>query len=90
LATAAVALDLEDATVRTARIALGGVAYRPWRSHEAEAALVGRRLNEASAQVAARAAFATAVTHSGNAFKPELGRRTLVRALLQAQAMKVA
>ena len=87
VASAAVGVALDGAVVREARIGLGGVAYRPWRSHEAEAALVGKPLDEASATAAANAAFAGAVTHGGNAFKPELGRRTLVRALLQARAL---
>ena len=90
LASAAVALDLApDGTVTTARIGLGGVAAKPWRAHEAEAQLTGRRLDEQAAQQAAEAAFAGAVTHGDNDYKPELGRRALVRALLQAQAMEV-
>lgn len=88
-ASAAVALDIQGGAVRTARIALGGMATRPWRAREAEALLTGRRLDEAAAEAAADAAFAGAVTHQDNAFKPELGRRTLVRALLQAAAMRV-
>jgi xanthine dehydrogenase YagS FAD-binding subunit len=87
LASAAVGLAMEGDTVSQARIGLGGVAYRPWRSAEAEAALVGRPLTEAVAETAARVAFAEVVTHGGNRFKPELGRRTLVRALLQARDM---
>ncbi|PIK73405.1 FAD-binding molybdopterin dehydrogenase, partial [Methylobacterium frigidaeris] len=55
---------------------------------EAEDALRGQRLDEGSAAAAALAAFAGAVTHGENAFKPELGRRTLVRALLDAAAME--
>ena len=89
VASAAVALDIEDGAVRTARIALGGVAARPWRSREAEAALAGRPLDLAAARTAAAAAFAGAVTHGGNHLKPELGRRTLIRALLQAARMEV-
>jgi xanthine dehydrogenase YagS FAD-binding subunit len=88
LASAAVALDLEGDTIRDSRIALGGVATTPWRSREAEANLKGKVLNEASARSAAQAAFASAVTHGGNDFKPELGRRTLVRALLQAKTLE--
>jgi xanthine dehydrogenase YagS FAD-binding subunit len=89
LASAAVALDLAgDGAVRAARIALGGVATTPWRAREAEALLVGRPLTEASATEAAEAAFAGAVTHRGNAYKPELGRRTLVRALLAAARLE--
>ena len=89
LASAAVALDMDGDTVRSARIGLGGMAYVPWRSHEAEAALVGKPLTEANTEAAAHAAFAGALTHGGNDFKPELGRRTLVRALLQVKAMEV-
>ena len=89
LASAAVALDLDGETVREVRIALGGVATRPWRAHEAEAALKGRPLTSGSAREAADAAFAPAVTHGGNDYKPELGRRTLVRALLQAKTMEL-
>jgi xanthine dehydrogenase YagS FAD-binding subunit len=89
LATAAVALDLRDGVVNTARIGLGGVAYRAWRAHEAERALRGRKLDENSAGAAAEAAFIGAVTHGDNAYKVELGRRTLVRALLQAARMEV-
>ncbi len=88
LASAAVALDLDGDRVREARIALGGVHYRPRRSRDAEALLVGKPLTEASAEAAAHAAFAGAVVRDGNAYKPELGRRTLVRALLQARAME--
>ncbi len=87
-ASAAVALELEDGAVRTARIALGGVATRPWRAREAEAVLMGRPVDLKAAQAAAEAAFAGAVTHGGNDFKPELGRRTLTRALLQASKME--
>jgi xanthine dehydrogenase YagS FAD-binding subunit len=89
LASAAVALELDGGVVRQARIALGGLAYRPWRAHAAEAQLIGKPLDEANAQAAADAAFADAVTHGGNAFKPSLGRRTLVRALLETAAMEV-
>jgi xanthine dehydrogenase YagS FAD-binding subunit len=88
IASAAVALDLDGGTVRTARISLGGMAYRPWRAREAEALLVGKPLTEAAAQACARAALAGAVTHGGNDYKPELGRRTLARALMQAGKME--
>lgn len=90
LASAAVALDLApDGTVRTARIGIGGLAAKPWRSHDAEAALTGRVIDETTAAMAADAAFAGAVTHSETGFKPELGRRTLVRALLEAGAREI-
>jgi xanthine dehydrogenase YagS FAD-binding subunit len=90
LATAAVALQLEGARVLAVRIGLGGVAYRPWRAHAAESVLTGQILDESTAEAAAQAAFAGAVTHGDNVFKPALGRHTLVRALLQARAMQPA
>jgi len=89
LASAAVALELDGDRVRTARVALGGVATKPWRAREAEALLTGKPLDEANTQAAARAAFATAQGRGANAFKIELGRRTLVRALNQAAALRV-
>jgi xanthine dehydrogenase YagS FAD-binding subunit len=81
LASAAVALELGGGTVRTARVALGGVATTPWRSPEAEAVLRGGRPGPALFQAAADAALAGAVPRRHNAFKVELARRTLVHAL---------
>jgi len=89
LASAAVSLDLADGTVKAARIALGGVATKPWRAREAEAELDGRAIDENSARRAAEAAFAAARTHGSNDYKPELGKRTLVRALLQAAQLSI-
>ena len=89
VASAAVALDLDGAVVREARIALGGLATVPWRAREAEDVLRGNVLNEPIAERAAQAAFAAAVPQSHNAFKVELGRSTVVRALLQAVSMEV-
>lgn len=83
LASAAVALDLDGDRVRTARIALGGVATVPWRAREAEALLAGKTLDEATATAAAKAAFADAKPRGHNAFKVALGQRTLVRALIE-------
>ena len=85
LASAAVALDMEQNVVRTARIALGGVATVPWRAREAEAALAGKSLDESTAMAAAGAAFARAHPLEHNAFKVVLGKQALVRALLEAQ-----
>jgi len=87
--SAAVALDLDGDTVREARVALGGVAYRPWRAHAAEALLKGRKLDTSLATGAAHAAFADAQPREHNRFKIELGQRTIERALLQARAMAV-
>jgi xanthine dehydrogenase YagS FAD-binding subunit len=89
LASAAVALDLVDGAVNEARIALGGVATRPWRARAAEAVLNGNKLDRALAQRAAEAAFADAQPRGDNQYKRELGKRTLVRALLQAAQLSV-
>jgi len=89
LASAAVALDLDGAVVRQARIALGGVATVPWRSPAAEAALRDQLLDETSANAAAEAAFAEAQPREYNAYKVALGKRTLVRALREAAALEI-
>lgn len=87
-ASAAVALDLDGGRVRAARIGLGGVAAKPWRSREAEAALVGQQISEQTAAAAADAAFSGARGHGHNDYKLKLGRRTLVRALLETARME--
>ena len=81
LAAAAVALDLEGRTIRAARIALGGVATKPWRATAAERELIGRTPTRATFQRAAVAAMVDAKPQGENAFKIELARRTIVRAL---------
>jgi xanthine dehydrogenase YagS FAD-binding subunit len=86
LASAAVALDLQRGTIRAARVALGGVATKPWRSHAAEAALTGKPANGATFAAAARAALAGARPYKDNGFKIELAKRTLVRALTEISA----
>jgi xanthine dehydrogenase YagS FAD-binding subunit len=83
LASAAVALDLNGRTIRGARVALGGVGTMPWRSHEAERALLGKPATDATFRSAANAALAGARPHKDNAFKVELAKRTLVRALAE-------
>ena len=89
LASAAVALQIEDNVVREARIALGGVATKPWRSREAEESLIGKSVTPATAEAAGWAAFAINTTHGENTYKPTLGRRTLERALLHAAQLEV-
>ena len=83
LASAAVALEIEGGTIRDARIALGGVATKPWRAREAEHLLVGRAPSNEAFRRAAAAALAGARTRPDNAFKVELARRTVARALLR-------
>jgi xanthine dehydrogenase YagS FAD-binding subunit len=81
LASAAVALDVQGGTIKDARIALGGVATKPWRARAAEQALIGKPARVESFQRAAEAALAGAQPQGDNAFKIELARRTVVRAL---------
>jgi xanthine dehydrogenase YagS FAD-binding subunit len=89
LASAAVALDMAGDKVRQARIALGGVATIPWRAREAETALRGRPLTDETLNAAAEQAFAGAAPRTENAFKVELGKRALVRALRETAAMEL-
>ena len=88
LASVAVALKMNGDVVQEARLALGGVAAKPWRAREAEAALQGKKLDEAAAMAAAEAAFAPAKTREHNAYKLPLGKATLVRALLETKEMQ--
>jgi len=81
LASAAVAVRVTDGVVRDARVALGGLATVPWRSRAAEDVLRGAAADAQTYAAAAEAALAGARPRSGNAFKVELGKRTIVRAL---------
>ncbi|HEX4332723.1 MAG TPA: xanthine dehydrogenase family protein subunit M [Usitatibacter sp.] len=87
LVSVAAALDISDGTVRDARIALGGVAHKPWRAQEAERALAGRRLDAAAIDAAAAACVHGARAHKHNAFKVPLARRSVARALANAAQM---
>jgi xanthine dehydrogenase YagS FAD-binding subunit len=90
LASAAVALDLERGDrIRAARVALGGIATKPWRSPEAEKVLTGAKAEEATFRAAADAALKDARPQRSNGFKIELAKRTLTRALAIAVEMKV-
>lgn len=84
LASAAVALELEDGVIRGVRIALGGLATRPWRAAETERLLSGRVFRKDLIEQASAHAFAAARPSAGNAFKVELGRAVLVTALMGA------
>jgi xanthine dehydrogenase YagS FAD-binding subunit len=86
LASAAVALDVQSGTIRNARVALGGVGTKPWRSVAAERALIGKAATLATFQAASAAALANAHPRSDNAFKVTLARRTLERALTEVLA----
>jgi xanthine dehydrogenase YagS FAD-binding subunit len=88
LASAAIALDMQDGVVRDARVALGGVATLPWRAHEAEALIKGQKIDDATAGRAAEAAFTSAIGKRHNTFKIALGQRVVARALHQAATME--
>ena len=84
LASAAVVATVQGGTLRRVRIALGGVGTVPWRSTEAEQAIEGKPVGSASFRAAAEAALQQAKPREGNAFKVELAKRCLVRALTLA------
>jgi xanthine dehydrogenase YagS FAD-binding subunit len=84
LVSVAAALELEGGTIRQARLALGGVAHKPWRDAAAEAALVGLPANPTIFTHASDLLLNDAKGFAHNTFKIELARRTIVRALTQA------
>ncbi|WP_020667248.1 FAD binding domain-containing protein [Amycolatopsis nigrescens] len=83
LVSAAVAVEISDGLVRTARIALGGVAAKPWRCPAAERALSGQRFDAAAIALAADAAVEGATPRPDNTYKVELARRVVRRALTE-------
>jgi xanthine dehydrogenase YagS FAD-binding subunit len=84
LVSVAVGLELDGGNIREARFALGGVAHRPWRKEEAEAALRGKAAGEAAFAQAADIVLRDARGFGHNTFKIDLARRAIVRALSQA------
>ena len=88
LASCAAVVAMDGDAIREARIALGGVGTKPWRSHEAEAALSGQPATEETFQKAAEAAMAGAVAHRDNAFKILLAKQAIVRALATVTAQR--
>lgn len=84
LVSAAAALRVENGAISEARLALGGVAAKPWRSRDAEDVLVGASPDEDTFRKAAEAALADAKPSGGNAYKIELARRVVARALVLA------
>jgi xanthine dehydrogenase YagS FAD-binding subunit len=81
LVSVAAAIDLDGDTITDVRLALGGVAPKPWRAHVAEAALRGKAASEANFRAAAEAELAPAASLRDNAFKIELAKRTIVAVL---------
>ncbi|MBV8591835.1 MAG: FAD binding domain-containing protein, partial [Acetobacteraceae bacterium] len=86
LASVAAALELEGGTIKEGRLSLGGVAHKPWRDPAAEATLRGQKANEAAFMGAANVLLRDAKGFEHNAFKIDLARRAIIRALTQAAA----
>ncbi len=84
LVSAAAVMDLDNGRIRSARLALGGVAHKPWRVPEAEQVLAGKPAGDAAYRQAAEAIVRGARTYPHNAFKVEMAKRTVVRALTVA------
>jgi xanthine dehydrogenase YagS FAD-binding subunit len=84
LVSVAAALRIEDGVIAEARVALGGVAHKPWRILEAETRLIGQAPSQPAFLAAAEALLAGAVGQGGNDFKIPLARKAIVRALRQA------
>ncbi len=83
LVSVAAAVDAEGGTVRDVRLALGGVAHKPWRAYKAEAALKGAPATEASFRAAAEAELEDAAPLRDNGFKVELAKRAIVATLTE-------
>ncbi|MGV6397824.1 FAD binding domain-containing protein [Pseudomonas caspiana] len=84
LISVAAALDLDGDVIRGARLALGGVAHKPWRDKAAEQLLIGKPVSRDSFAAAADALLADAQPLEHNAFKVKLARRAIIRALSDA------
>lgn len=83
LVSAAVALEMDGDVIKTARVALGSVAHKPWRATAAEQMLVGQKRDETLFRSMAAAAFEGAKPLEHNAYKIPLGKATLVRCLME-------
>jgi xanthine dehydrogenase YagS FAD-binding subunit len=88
LASAAVVLDMSGTTIRGARIVMGAVAPTPWRSQAAERALAGKTISEQTAIAAADAAIQGAKPMTQNAYKVQIARTAVKRAVMKAAGMK--
>lgn len=84
LVSVAAALEMNGNKIKNVRIAMGGVAHKPWRAMEAEKMLVGKEATEANFKMAAEAEMKNAKPLEHNKFKVELGKRAIVRALSMA------
>ena len=87
LIAVAAALEIEGGKIKQARVVLGGVAHKPWRSAEAEKSLAGKKPDRTSFEAAAAAALAGAKPLSHNGYKVELAKRSIVVALERAMGV---
>src|SRR5947208_3214711 len=88
LVSVAAALDLgSNKKINAARLALGGVAHKPWRANAAEKILIGQEANEKTFHAAAEAELALAKAYKYNSFKIELAKRAIIRALTMVAEM---
>jgi xanthine dehydrogenase YagS FAD-binding subunit len=88
IAFATVLLTMNGDTVRAARVVMGAVAPVPWRAQAAEAALVGKQINEATASAAADSALRDARPLSQNAYKIQVAKTAVKRAILNAAGIE--
>jgi xanthine dehydrogenase YagS FAD-binding subunit len=84
LVSVAAALDIDNGTIRGARVAMGGVAHKPWRAIAAEQILVGAKANAQTFQAAAEATVREAKPYKYNAFKVEMSKRAIALAIATA------
>ena len=84
LVSVAAALEIEDGTIKNARIAMGGVAHKPWRASEAEQWLAGKKPTAENFQSAAEAAMKNAKAYGSNNFKLKMAPNAIVEALKKA------
>jgi len=90
LVSVAVVLDIDEGNIiRRAHLALGGVAHKPWRAAQAEKALLGKKPEPNVLRAAAEAELKPARGYHDNAFKIELAKRSIARAVTTAAAMQV-
>jgi xanthine dehydrogenase YagS FAD-binding subunit len=89
LVSVAVALDIRNGKIGAARLAMGGVAHKPWRSAEAERVLTGAPANAQTFKAAAEAAVTGAAPQKHNAFKIEMAKRAVVRTLNDVASRRV-
>lgn len=87
LVSVAAALEMDGDKIKDVRIAMGGVAHKPWRAEEAEKALKGKAVDMDAFEKAAEVAMKDAVPLEHNAYKIELGKRAIVRALAKAAGL---